>query len=790
MSHSSILVGNPSLDLTNNGLIVPSLQPEMIPVKAILPAPCTQRCPAGIQVKAYVSLIAEGRFGEALEVIRRRCALPGICGRVCHHPCETACKRGAIDEPVAIRALKRFVADHDRDFPRPAPPPGPRRDKSVAVIGSGPAGLTAAYDLSLAGYPVKVFESDGEPGGMLRYGITAYRLPRDVLSAEIEVLVRAGVEIETGRKLGRDFDLQQLNSMGYSATLLAVGAQDGRGLGLEGEEQLSEVEDALAFLRRVNDGSRERVEGHVAVIGGGSTAVEVARTARRLGAASVTILYRRSEDELLAAQEEIRAAQEEGIEFRFLVAPQRALQKGNHFTGLECCAVGLGDYDASGRRKPILIPGSEFVVRASRVFAAVGQEVDLSFLPTRVRTRLTNRQGLVVDPATARTRLSSVFAAGDMVSGPATVIEAIAAGHGAAESIRHYLEEGRPGIREERPEKRAAVEYGMPDTPPVEAARRHPESIPPKPGKEFAEVEQCFTPDEAMQEAKRCLRCGPCGECRACVSSCNRRHVMLEVSEGGNRGETALIRAPASIALSLDEDGTTPARLLPKIRPRSLADLAENEGTAVTLRPVRTHINSELCRACESCREICPFNAIELTSQANGYPAARIEPALCRGCNLCIAVCPTHATVASSHDIQWWQSELTKLDSHRGNKDVVLACQRRTGSLEGSIESSGSELQVIRFRCVGQVDAGMLLQLVLHGARNILVAGCGTDRCRFGEGVTTAIQQLQWAKRALKDLGHDESRLHVHWSANRAHDPLQSVLQEPPWSAGDGDRIG
>lgn len=780
MSRASTLVGDPALNLANTGLVVPSLQPEMLPIRPILPAPCTQNCPAGIQVKAYVSLIAEGRFGEALEVIRRRCALPGICGRVCHHPCESACKRGAVDEPVAIRSLKRFVADHERDFPLPAPPPGPRRRKRVAVIGSGPAGLTAAYDLSLAGFPVKVFESESDPGGMLRYGIMAYRLPRDVLSAEIEVLVRAGVEIETGKRLGHDFDLEQLDSMGYSATLLAVGAQDGRSLGLDGERDHPEIEDALAFLRRLNEGKQERVGRHVAVIGGGSTAVEAARAARRMGASTVTVLYRRSEDELLAAPEEIRAAEEEGVAFRFLVTPCRVLSDGDRFAGLECCQVGLGEHDEGGRRRPISIPGTEFTVPADQVFAAVGQEVDLSFLPTRARLRLANQRGLIVDPETMRTPSASVFAAGDMVSGPATVIEAIAAGHRAAESIRHYMEEGRPGVREERPEKRAAVEYGVPDTPPVEAQRRHPQSVLPRPGREFAEVEQCFTPEDAVREAQRCIRCGPCGECRACVSSCNRRHVMLEMEDGPHQGETALVRTPATIALSLDAHSATTARVLPQIKSGPLTDLARHEGFAASLRPVRTEVDPQLCRGCGSCAEICSFDAITMKEGPDGARLAHIEPAYCRGCNLCVAVCPTHAAVASSHAVAWWNAELARLDRHIGNKEVILACQRRTGALEKELSAHGKQLQVIRFRCVGQVDAGMLLQLVQHGANRVLIAGCGTDRCRFGTGAGTAADQVDWAKRVLRDLGYDEDRLAVHWSASRAYDPLESALKDFP----------
>jgi heterodisulfide reductase subunit A len=551
MNPPTSTIHEPLRDLAGLGLLVPSLQPQPQPIRGIAPAPCTQKCPAGVQVKAYVSLIAEERFGEALEVIRRRCPLPGICGRICHHPCESVCRRQRYDDPIAIRALKRFVADGERDFPRPAPPPGERRSARIAVIGSGPAGLTAAYDLSLAGYPVTVFEGESEAGGMLRYGITAYRLPRDILDQEIDVLVRAGVEIRTGVKVGGSVELSELLH-DFDATLLAVGAQRGRKLGVEGEDGEG-VEDALAFLRRVNAGDRPDPGRSVLVIGGGSTAIEAARTARRLGAESVQILYRRSQDEILAAEEEVRAAEAEGVELRFLIAPLRVVRGPQGIEGLECAKVGLGEIDHSGRRRPIAIPHTEFVLAADRLLAAVGQDVDFAFLPARGRSDLVASQKMLIDEATAMSRLSGVFAAGDMVSGPATVIEAIASGHRAAESIQHFIEEGRPGIREERPERHAAPEYELPEVPPLEAERLEPPVQLPQPGHEFHEFEQAFDRAAAVEEARRCLRCGPCGECRTCANSCQRRHVLLRTTGEDDPHASAVVRVPAAVALSIDD---------------------------------------------------------------------------------------------------------------------------------------------------------------------------------------------------------------------------------------------
>lgn len=778
----------PSLEVRGSSLLIPSLKPEPLPVRVIKPAPCTQACPAGVNVKAYVSLIAERRFADALEVIRRRCPLPGICGRVCHHPCEAACKRGATDQPLAIRALKRFVADQEREMPRPEPPPGARRPERVAVVGAGPAGLTAAYDLSLAGYPVTVFEGETEPGGMLRYGITAYRLPRDVLDAEIEVLVRAGVEIRTGRRLGRELELEELLAGDYAAVLLAVGAQRGRRLGLRGEGkrpgegERPEVEDALTFLRRVNEGDTRPVEGRVVVVGGGSTAVEAARTARRLGAKSVEILYRRYREELLAGAEEVAAAEAEGIRFRFLVTPVRAVVEEDRLAGLECVRVGLGEPDASGRRRPLQIPGSELVVPAERVLAAVGQRADLSFVPPVVMTQVTGKGRLLVDPETAMTRLFGIFAAGDAVSGPATVIEAIAAGHRAAGSIRRWVEKGQAGVPVERPERVAPLEYGLDDAPPVETMRVEPRQRRLRRGREFAEVELALNASEAVAEARRCLRCGPCGECRLCAPGCDRRHVLVRAvgGDGAVLGPSAVLRVPSTLALGLPAQDSTSGRLLPGVNPRLLAEIAPGEGRVVELRPFRIHVDPALCRTCGKCVDVCPFGAVRLPQNGAEGPVT-LESALCRGCNLCTSVCPTTAASAGAHSIAWWrdkQEDLFGGTDGDGRPHVVLACQRRAGALEGVLEGRGVRVEVLRLRCVGQVQAGMLLELHRRGARRILVAGCLADRCRFGEGSRQAAEEVRRAARLLAALGHDSGTLTADWSASRAEDPLEVPVAE------------
>ncbi len=704
-------------------LLIPSLQPDAFPVAQIRPSPCTLTCPAGINVKGYVSLIAERRYDAALETIRKRCPLPAICGRICHHPCEKACRRGRYDEAVSIRALKRFAADSaEGGFAkmRVGPAPAIVHKERVAVVGSGPAGLTAAYDLRLAGYGVTVFEAASEPGGMLRYGIADYRLPREVLDREIDILCRSGVDIVTGQTVGANLELDDLLYRGYAVTLLAVGAQRGRAL--EG------AEDAISFLRRVKEGDRTHVDGRVLVIGGGSTAIEAARTALRLGADSVEILYRRYREELLADREEIEAAEAEGVRFRFLVAPRRLVADG-----LECVQIGLGAPDASGRRRPIEIPGSEFIAPAEHVLGAVGQQVDFTFLPSDL-ARIASRDRLVVDDATAMTSIAGLFAAGDAVTGPATVVEAIGAGHRAAESIRHYFEEGRPGIREQKPERRAPVEYELPDPEPVRAARIHVPLI----ANGFDEVERAFTEEEAVAEARRCRRCGPCGECSTCAPSCSRRHVVVD---------DLLLRAPASLAASLPSDRPTPA---------------VHDGRATTVLPVRCRVDDERCRACGRCIDVCPFHALRILDET-----IKLDAALCRGCGLCTAVCPT-ATVALSAPPH------IAADAD----DLVLACQRRTGSVEKG--------NVIRLRCVGQIDAGFLLDLQRDPKRKIRIAGCESDRCRFTTGAQHAAEQLERARAIAQILRLDPANVVADWSPDRLHDPLDHPLDGPPDQVREG----
>ncbi len=722
-------------------LTVPELQADPISVEAVAPAPCTMACPAGVNVKAYVSLIAEGRFAEALDEVRRRCTLPSVCGRICHAPCEPACTRSVVDGPLAIRALKRFVADVGDDD-RVVAPVAVSKDQAVAVIGSGPAGLTAAHDLRRAGYQVTIFEAKPELGGMLRYGIADYRLPPDVLDAEIAAVLGVGIDVETGHELSSYEDVTALMEGGYDAVLVAVGAQRGRLLAIPGEDDSAAIEDALGFLRRVNEGDRTSVEGKVIVIGGGSTAIEAARTALRLGARPVEILYRRSRDEMPAGHEEVVQAEAEGVTFRFLAAPQRAVIRDGRLTGIECLEMELGEPDGDGRRRPVPIPDSTFFAESDRVLAAVGQEAVLDFVPND-DAAMVDRGLLAADEGTSMTRWWGVFAAGDVVSGPATVIEAIAAGHEAADSIAAYLETGTPRLP--RSLHAPAVEYGLADPPPVESPPVPAPVLGLEPGDEFAEVEQAYTADQAVAEAGRCLRCGPCSECAACAVTCDRRHLLVGLApDGATRPRTWLpLRTTAAVAGRLRANGSAAGGVA--------SASGDTTDAAVEVRPVVVDYVEERCRGCSLCLDVCQFEALALRNPDDPESRVVLDPAACRGCALCAAVCPTAALRPAAHADGWWDAVLAAIfepdTGDEAGPAVVVTCDTRPHA------GSPAEGDVVACRCVGQVHPGMLLELARRGATRITVETCAD--CRFEDGARLAQQHVEETSALLAALGGD-----------------------------------
>lgn len=484
--------------------------------------PCKIACPVHTSVQGYIALIAQGKLQEALDLIRRDNPFPAICSRVCTHPCESKCKRGEVDEPLAIRSLKRFVTD--RAEPIPPEKPESKYDEKVAIIGAGPAGLTAAHDLAKLGYKVTIFESSPVLGGMLHVGIPKYRLPKDVLKKEIDYILSLGVVVKTNTTIGRDLRLSDLMKNGYKAVFLAIGAQKSQKLNIEGEG-LKGVFPGLSFLRKVNLNEVKRVEGRVAVIGGGNTAIDAARSALRLGASEVFIVYRRTKDEMPAIPSEVKEAEREGVKLIFLASPIRILGENGTVKSVECIRMKLGEPDESGRRRPIPIKGSEFILRVDILIPAIGQIPDLSPFAD---VGIAEGRKLTVDPDTLATSHPAIFAGGDVVTGPASVIDAIAAGKKAAVSIHGYL---RGEVLKKKP-KEAKVEVGQVPTKiePKKRQRMPGLSIAERKGN-FDEIELGFDREMALEEASRCLNCGPCSECFECEKVCQAKAINHQDEE-------------------------------------------------------------------------------------------------------------------------------------------------------------------------------------------------------------------------------------------------------------------
>jgi formate dehydrogenase (NADP+) beta subunit len=476
-------------------------------------APCQEACPAGIDVPRYVRAIRDGRFEEALAVIRERIPFPFVCGYACVHPCEAKCSRNQFEGPVAIRMLKRVAAEKGwKKQPRPVSmnPTG----KKVAVIGSGPAGLTAAYYLTLQGHAVTVFEALAEAGGLLRYGIPGYRLPDEVVDRDIKVIEETGVKIRTKKKID---SAEALLEKGFEAVFVASGAWRGLKMGIPGEDGPG-VLDGLTFLKAVNSGKAPRIGAKVIVVGGGNTAIDAARASRRLGA-DVTILYRRTRAEMPAAAAEIEEALEEGVAIEFLTAPVR-IEKG----AVTCIRMALGEPDASGRPRPVPVKGSEYTLEAATVIMAVGQEVDV---PAATLKR--NKNGTIaVNADTLATSAKGIFAGGDAATGPASIIAAIGQGRKASIAIDRFL--GGTGVIDRLTDN--ATPADPPEASPRGTFRAAARTASPKKRLgDFEIVEKVYDPATAMREAGRCLSCdlrefdvavneAACKDCGYCREVC------------------------------------------------------------------------------------------------------------------------------------------------------------------------------------------------------------------------------------------------------------------------------
>jgi NADPH-dependent glutamate synthase beta subunit-like oxidoreductase len=489
----------------------------------LAPAPCQMTCPAGIDVPTYVTLIGMGKYAEAIDVIRKDNPFPWICGLVCTRPCEFMCVRGRIDTPVSIKFLKAFAAERalsQRRYKNPQKEPD--KGKKVCIIGAGPGGMSAAYYLALKGYAVRIIESLPLAGGMTMIGIPRYRLPREVIDREVAMIEELGVEFVYNTTFGRDVSFQQLQDEGFEAFLFAIGAHKAFKMRIPGEDDFPQVIDAIEILKNVALGDRQLPGKKAVIIGGGNVAIDAARTCLRLGCDDVTIAYRRTRQEMPADEEEVEQAEEEGVNLSFLTIPVEIKGENGKVTGLQCQRAKLVKKEGSDRMYPVPVPGSDTTMAADVIIGAIGQFVDHQCMDSVSELSWSKRNTITVNTATMETSVPGLFAVGDAVTGPATVIEAIGGGKKAADAIDRYLS-GLPQPKMPPiPVRRARVDFLE-----VTAAEKMTARRPVMPllnidrrRTTYQQVELGYSENDVREEASRCLRCDICRRCGDCVEVC------------------------------------------------------------------------------------------------------------------------------------------------------------------------------------------------------------------------------------------------------------------------------
>jgi len=620
--------------------------------------PCSNACPGGIHVQGYVALVAQGRFQEALDLIREAIPFPSICGRICTHPCELECLRAEIDDPVSIRRLKRFLADWESHAPEAireetaANPSRPDLARRVAVVGSGPAGMTAAERLVRKGYRVTVFEKLPVMAGMMAVGIPSYRLPRAIIAREYNRILDLGVDLRLNTAIGPDGDytLEQLFAEGYDAICLAVGAHQSLALGIAGEN-ISGVVQGIELLQTISlsqqlDDPQLRVDlkkvlkrgenTRTVVVGGGNTAMDVARSLKRLGVLDVRIVYRRSRSEMPALAEEVAETEDEGVPIEYLTAPVRILgDQQTGAVGLQCIRMKLGTPDDSGRCRPVPVVGSEFETPVDLVVPAIGQVSDVDCLGREIDIGVTRDHRIKVDGATLATDHPGIFAAGDAITrDKMSVIEAIGMGKKAAAAIDAYLQGIQPGenLCEMNELPVAHREMRGADVPAQSRICAPVLSIAER-ARSFAEVEQGYSKQQAVAEARRCLACGPCSECMACVKACKPQAIehqqsdsthrlqigaIIYADDSGHFSQTAPIEKKDIYHVNPDDPlmgSATASRVLQSLTGKG-ALIAPYKSTAVTVEPVRMGVF--VCRCGDKIAEV--LDTAVLGRQALTWP--------------------------------------------------------------------------------------------------------------------------------------------------------------------------
>ncbi len=603
----------------------------------LAPAPCQMACPSGIDIPTYVSLVGSGRYAEAIEVIRKDNPFPWVCGLVCTRPCEFMCVRGRVDSPVSIKFLKAFAAERALSSRRYVNPPRePEKNKKVCIVGAGPAGLTAAYYLALKGYAVRVIEALPMAGGMMMVGIPRYRLPREVIDREVAMIQDLGVEFRFGIRFGTDTTLSQLRAEGFEAFFIAVGAHESFKLGIEGEDAFPQVIDAIDLLKQVALGNHRFPGKRAIVIGGGNVAVDAARTCIRLGYKDVDMVYRRTRFEMPADGEEVEQAEAEGVRILFLTIPVGIGGKDGKVTSLKCLRARLVEKEGSARKYPAPIEGSDFRLDADIIIPAIGERVSREGLEDLEGLDWTRRQTIDVNMISMETSVPGVFSAGDAVSGPATVVEAIGGGKKAADAIDRYLS----GIPQPKtppvPVRRARI--GCDE---VSAGAKMLNKRPVMPllnldrrRTTFQQVELGYTEAEAQNEARRCLRCDICRRCGECVIICRDKMGIDALSLG---------------YLDFDHPGKTDFRL-----------------------------TEERCIACGACAANCPNEAMRIEDKNGERLLALCGTVLNRQpldyCARCGAV------IGPSRYRNYIQNRIDGISPVTGNRALCDVCARKSSA--------------------------------------------------------------------------------------------------------------
>jgi NADPH-dependent glutamate synthase beta subunit-like oxidoreductase/NAD-dependent dihydropyrimidine dehydrogenase PreA subunit len=656
-------------------------------------APCRAACPLGIKVQGFISLLSRGKADEALSLINEAAPLAGILGRVCTHPCEGSCKRGEVDAPVYIQALHRYAADNASGIKYSRKAPATIRKEKVAIIGSGPAGLTAGWELARRGYVPTIFESHAVAGGMLATGIPRFRLPREVREREVEAVEAIGVDIKTGITVGRDVMLSDLKAREFKAFFIAIGGQKNYRLDIPGED-LDGVVDGISLLFALNQKVGVSVGSNIVVIGGGNSAVDSARTAKRGGQGTVRILYRRTADEITAVKEDIEEAIKEGITIEYLTAPVEILGDGNKVTGIRCQRMRLGDIGEDGRRRPEPIPGSEFVIDTDQVVVAIGQRPDTSLLNIKGLETVSEDGTIKVDPLTLETNIPGIFAGGDCIMGPNNVVEAMAAGLRAAESIDRYLRghDLRKGRSIEKPQ---AAQVDVQEREASRHKRAHMPAIHySKRMGSFEETSFGLPRDVADREAGRCLNCALCSECLECEEACELGAVFHK-----DDIKNIEIEAEVIINFAYEEPGKSTARKSTK--PGIYTVKAGDNGNLGNKLAQASAIAMEAAAALKLKEEVYPAEP-DAASGVDAQPereTIEAAPGSSDRGRIGLVLCSCGGSISSVIDFKQVLGEIELLPNIYSVQEIAQACSEE-GAQQIAAKAAESKLgQVVLAAC-------------------------------------------------------------------------------------------